>query len=290
LWSQDFGSPFSINQPAVADGLIYLQTSNSYDATYLHCYSIDGTFLWRAPFASQWEHYLGPIIVDGTVYFDGGYYGGIYSFSSQDSLMNWYTGLPQYDMWSPTWANGQLVVFTDRLDVVAPDTGLILETINDPNYSWNGYSVNQSPVVIGNLAYVTNGGRLIAYDLLNQDIAWAVPISASGQVSTDGAELFVVAGGALSVRNPANGAFLWSWVPTAIGSITTRLIVTDSHVIAGDGSQTYFVNRSSHLTDKTVDSSGLMAYAGDRLVIADQGGTVHVYFLPSDKMFANGFD
>jgi hypothetical protein len=290
LWSQDFGSLFSVNQPAVADGVIYLQTSNNYEATYLHCYLIDGTFMWRAPFASQWEHYLGPIIVNGKVYFDGGSYGGIYSFSDQDGEMNWFAGLPQYDSWSPTWANGQLVVYTDQLDVVAPDSGLVLETITDPTYYWSGYSPNQSPVVIGNLAYVTNGGRLMAYDMLNQNIAWAVSISASGQVATDGTQLFVVAGGALSVRNPANGALLWSWVPTATGSVTTRLIVTDSHVIAGDGTQTYIVNRSTHHTDGTFDSSGLMAYAGDRLVIADQNGKVHAYFLPSDEMFGNGFE
>jgi hypothetical protein len=204
--------------------------------------------------------------------------------------MNWYAGLPQYDSWSPTWANGQLVVYTDELDVVAPDSGLVLETITDPSYYWSGYSPNQSPVVIGNLAYVTNGGRLMAYDMLNQNIAWTVSISASGQIATDGTQLFVVAGGTLSVRNPANGALLWSWVPTPTGSVTTRLIVTDSHVIAGDGTQTYIVNRSTHHTDTTLDSSGLMAYAGDRLVIADQNGKVHAYFLPSDEMFGNGFE
>jgi hypothetical protein len=33
-----------------------------------------------------------------------------------------------------------------------------------------------------------------------------------------------------------------------------------------------------------------MAYAGDRLVIADQNGKVHAYFLPSDEMFGDGFE
>src|SRR5690349_11315451 len=69
-WSQDFGAVFSVNQPAVADGMIYLQTSNNYGSTYLHCYLVDGTFMWLAPFGSQWEHYLGPIVVNGNVYFD----------------------------------------------------------------------------------------------------------------------------------------------------------------------------------------------------------------------------
>jgi hypothetical protein len=71
----------------------------------------------------------------------------------------------------------------------------------------------------------------------------------------------------------------------------TNLIVTDSHVIAGDGTNTYLVNRTTHKTDGTpFPASGKLAYGSDRLVIADSGGVVHVYFLPTDKMYANGFD
>ena len=290
VWSQDFGTVFSVNQPAVKDGVIYLQTSDS-SATYLHCYLVDGTFMWRAPFGSQFEHYLGPIIVDGNVYFDGGAYGGIYSFSGSDGALNWYTGLPQYDSWSPTWANGLLVAYTDQLDVVTPDTGLKIVTIPDPNYVWSGYSPSQAAVVIGNYAYVTNGGRLMAYDMLAQNIAWAKAISATGQVATDGTQLFVIAGGALSVRNPVDGSLLWSWVPSPSGSVTTNLIVTDSHIIAGDGTSTYLVNRTTHKTEGTpFPASGKLAYGSDRLVIADASGFVHVYFLPTDEMFANSFD
>ena len=290
VWSQDFGSVFSVNQPAIDNGLIYLQSSNNYGATYLHCYQVDGTFLWRAPFASQWEHYLGPIVVDGTVYFDGGEYGGVYSFDGVSGVMNWYTELPQYDSWSPTWADGLLVIYTDELDIVVPSTGLKLGTIQDPNYDWSGYSPNQAPVVIGNLAYVTNGGRLIAFDTLNQNIAWTSAIAASGQVATDGNELFVNAGGTLSARDPANGAMHWSWVPSATGSIVSNIIVFDSHVVVGDGKSTYIVNRTTHKTDQTIPAAGLLAYAADRLVIADNTGVVHAYFLPSDKLFADSFE
>jgi hypothetical protein len=290
VWSHDFGSVFSVNQPAVDSGLIYLQTSNNGGATFLHCYRVDGTFIWRAPFGSQWEHYLGPIVVNGSVYFDGGSYGGIYSFNGQDGSMNWYAGLPQYDSWSPTWAQGLLVAYTNELDVITPDTGLKLATITDPNYSWSGYSPNQAAVVLGNYAYVTNGGRLIAFDMLQQTIAWAKPISAAGQVATDGTQLFVTSGGALSVRDPATGSLLWSWVPSASGSVTTNIIVTDSHVIAGDGTNTYLINRATHLTDGTLNASGMLAYAADTLVVADAQGIVHAFRLPTDEIFGDSFD
>lgn len=290
VWSQDFGSVFSVNQPAVDNGLIYLQTSNNSGSTYLHCYMVDGSFLWRAPFDSQWEHYLGPIVVDGSVYFDGGEYGGIYSFNGQDGSINWYTGLPQYDSWSPTWSDGRLVVYTDELDVISPATGQTIATILDPNYVWSGYSPDQAPVVLGDNAYVTNGGRLMAFDMQQQTIAWAEDIGAAGQVATDGAQLFVVAGGALSVRDPSAGAFIWEWVPTGSGSVVTNIIVTESHVIVGDGVSTYLVNRATHQTDLTLPVSGMMAYAADTLVIADATGTVTAFKLPGDAIFEDGFE
>ena len=290
VWSQDFGSVFSVNQPAIDNGLIYLQTSNNGGATFLHCYQVDGTFLWRAPFDSQWEHYLGPIVVDGIVYFDGGYYGGMYSFDGISGVMNWYSGLPQYDSWSPTWADGLLIAYTDELDIIAPSTGLNLGTISDPNYSWSGYSPDQAPVVIGNLAYVTNGGRLVAFDTLNQIIAWTVAISASGQVATDGTELFLNSGGTLSARDTGTGAAHWSWVPTPTGSIASNIIVFDSHVVVGDGTSTYVVNRATHKTEQVFPAAGKLAYAADRLFIADTSGVVHAYFLPTDKLFNDAFE
>lgn len=289
-WSHDFGQVFSVNQPAIDNGQIFLQTSNNAGATFLHCYLVNGTFLWRAPFGSQWEHYLGPIVVDGQVYFDGGSYGGIYSFSAADGMQNWYTGLPQYDSWSPTWAGGLLLAYTNELDVITPATGLKIATITDPNYVWGGYSPGQAAVAVGNYAYATNGGRLIAFDLLNQNIAWTLAIGATGQVATDGKQLFVAAGGALSVRDPANGSLLWSWVPTPSGSIVTNIVVTDSHVIAGDGTNTYLVNRSSHLIDGTFNASGMLAYGADTLIVADSQGIVHAYALPTDELFGNGFE
>ncbi|MHB8742786.1 MAG: outer membrane protein assembly factor BamB family protein [Sulfuricaulis sp.] len=289
LWSVNFGQVFSVNQPAVDNGVIYLQTSNNGGATYLHAYQVDGTFLWRAPFDSQWEHYLGPIVVNGQVYFDGGQYGGCYSFDAASGIRNWYTGLPQYDSWSPTWDNGVLLAYTDELDILAPDTGVDLATITDPNYVWNGYSPDQAAVAIGDLAYVTNGGRLVAFDTLHHTIAWTQNISATGQVATDGQTLFVIAGGALTARDPATGALRWAWVPAASGSVTTNIIVTNQHVIAGDGSNTYLVDRSTHKTVATLPGSGLMAYGSDELVIAESTGEVTAYYLPSDEIFHDGF-
>jgi hypothetical protein len=289
LWSIDFGSVFSLNQPAIDGGNVYAQVSNNYQATFLNAYALDGTFQWRQPFDSQWEHYLGPIAVNGTLYFDGGEYGGLYAFNEADGSQQYYTNLPQYDSWSPTWADGNLVVYTNELDVISASTGQVVQTITDPDYNWQGYSPDQSPVIIGNLAYVTNYGRLVAFDLQQGTIAWVRDVAATGQISTDGTDLFVIAGGALTVRDPANGDAIWSWIPSASGSVTTRIVVTKSHVIVGDGTNTYLVNRTTHQTDSTLATSGLIAYAEDTIFIADNAGMLSAYRFV-DAIFASGFD
>lgn len=290
IWSKDFGSVFSVNQPAMQNGMIYLQTGNHSGSTFLHCYSINGTFQWRTPFQAQWERYLGPIVVDGSVYFNGGYYGGIYKVSETGGKVNWYSGLPQYDSWSPTWANGSILAFTNRLDIIDPESGEITATIEVPDYYWSGYSPNQAPVVVGDLAYVTNGGRLVAFDLVQHTIAWMRDVGAVGQIATDGNELMLVAGGALSIRGSALGNFLWSWVPSATGSLVTNVIVTDSHVIVGDSTRTYLVNRESHLTDRVFEVTGMLAYAADTLIVADAKGMVHAFALKTDELFDTSFE
>jgi outer membrane protein assembly factor BamB len=288
-WAVNFGAVFSVNQPAIDHGVVYLQTSASNFGTYLHAFTVDGTFLWRAPFDSQFEHYLGPIVVDGTVYFNGGTYGGLYRFDASIGTQTWYRPLPQTDMWCPTWNHGVIVAYTDRMDVIAPDSAVPINIIYD-NDQVQGIGPGQAAVVIGNLAYVSNGGRLVAYDLLNGRVAWALAIGAAGQVATDGDELFVIANGALTARAPSDGSLHWSWTSPSSAGLSSNLIVTDSHLIAGDSLGTYLVNRTTHQADAALPASGMLAYGADTLVVADTGGRVHAYRVPTESLFADGFD
>lgn len=188
----------------------------------------------------------------------------------------------------PNRDNGTLLVFTDALYSVAPDTGLIISKI--PLSGAVG-GINEAPVVVGNYAFVTSYGSLVAFDLLNQVIAWQQNINASGQVSTDGTELFVKAGGALSVRDPTTGNQLWSWAPAATASVMSNIVVTKSHVIASDLNATYLISRITHLTDATIPHGGPeIAYGDDTIVVAsDLNSTVSAYYLPTDEVFSNSF-
>ena len=262
MWSINVPNVVSVSWPVSDGSAIYFQVSNSTLGNNLYSYALNGTLNWRSPYASRWQHYLGPIIVDGTLYFEGGTYGGLYSFNASNGAQQWYTPLPNYDSSSPTWWNGQLLAYTNRLDILDAHTGHLLATITDPNSQ--SAPPNQAPVVIGNFAFVTNGGRLVAFDLVNKSIAWTQAINATGQISTDGAELFVVSGGSLNSRHPASGVLLWSWTPPSVGLIS-NLIVTQSHVIASNGRGIFVVNRESHTVDKS-----WMGTAGDLLAFGEQ--------------------
>jgi len=215
--------------------------------------------------------------------------GGLYRFDALSGTRTWYHPLPQVDMWCPTWNHGLIVAYTDRIDVIAPDTAVSINTIYD-NDQAPGAGSGQAAVVLGNLAYVTNGGRLVAYDLLNTRIAWALAIGASGQVATDGNELFVIAHGSLSARAPSDGTQRWSWTSPSSEGLSSNLIVTDSHLIAGDSIGTYLVNRTTHQADAALPATGMLAYGADTLVMADTNGIVHAYHVPTDSLFTGGFD
>jgi outer membrane protein assembly factor BamB len=95
-WTKAFSSTtpswplvFSINAPAYSNGTVYLQTSNNSFGTNLYAFNAaTGTSDYVAPFASQWETYLAPTPFGGNIYMDGGYYGGMYSFSGSSGNQN----------------------------------------------------------------------------------------------------------------------------------------------------------------------------------------------------------
>ena len=57
--------------------------------------------MFQAPHSAQWERYYAPTIYDGSVYVNGGYYGGMYGFDAFGGAQQWFNSLPQYDEWTP---------------------------------------------------------------------------------------------------------------------------------------------------------------------------------------------
>lgn len=292
LWRVEFGEQYSVNAPAVSNGRVYVQTDNQISGSYVRAYdALTGTFAYRARFYDQWERHLAPTPIDGTIYVNGGTYGGLYSFDGGTGQQNYFTQLPQYENWTPVpYGANKLLAYTNRLDLIDRASGAPISNIAVPDYSWNGYDVAQTPVIVGDRAYYTNGGYLNAADLAAGTTPIHTPISATGQVSTDGKELFVASAGTLSVRRPSDGAQLWAFEAAPSASISGPMLVFRNHVIVSTGAETVIVNRRTHLAEVRLPYGGQLAYANDTLFIAQSDGTVTAVNEPSLDLFVDDFE
>jgi hypothetical protein len=293
LWGVSFPNTFSVNPPAVDSGKVYVQTVNNWGDTWLRAYdATTGTQAFQAPAEAQWERYLAPTIVDGTVYADGGTYGGMYSFNGTTGARNWFTPLNQYDQWTPAvdGQNAYAYIGYAGLEIISRSTGARVTTISDPYFSWNGYSMNQAPVLGGqNDAIAFNGGRLISFDLAAYTIRWQQQINAQAQPSVANGVIYLIADGRLSARSQSTGVELWSWLPTnGEGLVATPVVVTDSHVFVQGTTSTFAIDLAAHIPAWQYPATGAMSLSEGALYIAGTDGTLTAIGTPSAPTAGGG--
>ena len=293
LWRKTFLTAFSVNPPAydAESGTVLIQTENYSDDSFLRAYAaVGGTVRWQSPYLTQGQRYLAPTVINGMVFVGGGTYGGAYAFDLSTGAQNWFTSLPFFDELTPTaLGNDEVIVYTNRMSVLSRVTGAVSYEIIDPDFMSNDPSVNQTPVVISTRAYVTNQQFLVAYDLAARAIAWKIPISAYGQVSSNGSVVFVVASSSLSAHSPVDGTVLWSVTPTLEG-LGPQILVFRSHVIVGNSSKTYLINTRTRVIEKTWLMGGELAYGDGRLLIGSSNGAVTAIRLDSTALLTDGFE
>ncbi len=283
LWSKQFGEVFSVNPPSFAYGNVYIQTGkgigSTADAPYLRAYKADtGELVFRKEFAAQWERYYAPTIYDGTIYINGGYNGGMYAFDAYTGTQKWFSDLPQYDQWTPAvdqnWAYAYLGENSPALYVLDRLTGELVFNIPDPDFNWNGWSMNLAPVVGGaDDIIVIHDGRLISFDIANRNIRWQLAGNFSGQPSVANGIIYAIDSGALTARDQQTGNQLWAWELPA-DSINGTIIVTNSHLLVQTSSKVYAIDLNTHkdVWSATIPANSNLTISENFLYIAGAKG------------------
>jgi outer membrane protein assembly factor BamB len=276
-WKKDFGSVFAANPPSTDAGMVYLATSGHQDTFMWAFDGASGALNFRTAFSSQWEHYMAPAITNGAVYTNGGSYGGMLSFRLSDGQQNWFTGLSQYDQWTPAVdARYAYAFMPDGLNAVNVATGAIDFVITDPNNGVQAYSVNGAPMLIGpgNVVVVNGPGyngavnRLVNFDTASRTVKWSIPGAFSMAPAFAKNVVYVVNGAQLEARNAADGSRLWGWVPdeasvdpfrNEYGQLSRNIVVTDNLAFVSSASKVYAVNLATHQTVWTFPKPGRLA-------------------------------
>lgn len=252
-WAREFLSPVYggipiMNAPAYKKGVAYVSTGGHEDAALWGFDADTGTQKFRSSIEAQWETYYAPTPFGDSLYMNGGYYGGAYSFRALDGGRNWFTSLPQYDHWTPAVDRRFVYAYTTQLDIIDRSTGAIVTTIPDPNFGWMGYSVGCAPVLGSrNNVLVTQGSRMISFDLGQRRVAWEAPVTtgyyALNQLSLADGVIYYANGGTVEMRDEADGRLKAAWTPPNGGTIESTILVTKNLFFVSTSNGTYAVSR-----------------------------------------------
>jgi len=291
VWNYpDFGAVSSVNAPAFGNGTVYIQTGRGgFTPIEPYLYAFDaalGTPKFRVPYAAQWERHLAPTVYLGDAYVNGGYYGGAYRFDGVDGTARWATGLPQYDGWTPAVDDAYVYAYVGEsspgLYVLDRHTGAQAFMIPDPNFQWNGWTMNVAPVLTADGDVIaTHGGRLVRFDVQGRRIEWERARNFTGQATLAGNVIYANDGGTLTAWDAVQGTLLWSWFGPGGETITGNLVATTTHVFVQSATTTYAVNLATRQAEWSYAAAGSLALGEGTLAITDDT-VLHVFSVTVD--------
>lgn len=302
LWDRNYPGVASVNPPAVsATGDVYFITGNHMQDTFLRV--LDGATgepIASTQMGAQWQRYLAPTIFAGTVGTPGGEFSELQTYLLDGSLVHSSLSL-NYDLWTPVPWRDQWVVYTDRIQIVDRATGSLTDTIAIPDHQPPFFNLGQTPVIIGDVAYIINADRVLAFDLIQAELIFARAAVEyrsdflGGQIATDGRQLFVGAWPEMLVLD-RDGGLLDSYANPPGSGFGQTHIVSRTHVFAWSAFAAVNVfDRQSGERVLTLESpSGkdvaALAMASQTLVVAYRDGTVAAFDVPFDTIHADEFE
>lgn len=278
LWSRQFGSKFSLGQPAVFDGKVYVAHCNHSGDTKL--WSLDaltGAVHFSVAMSAQWETYWAPVVDNGAVFTNGGYYGGLYGFRTSDGANLFFLGLEQYDEWSPAIDQGKVYTFVaGKLRQHDPVTGAINWTTT-VTYNWSGWSSQTYPVIGAGRAYVIARPVLYAVDLTSRAVSWsATGLNFTGVPAFHAGRVYAVSAGNVRVHDAATGAYLWTFVGD--GALSFPPVIANGYLYASSNANVYAVDLATRAQVWTAAGGGWLSISGGKLYVAS-GRTLTAYSL-----------
>lgn len=279
-WSKFYDYTFSVNPPSYSNGKVYVQTCNNDEDTYLRVYdAATGALIFRSNHRAQWERYFSPTIYDDKVYIDGGNCGGLYSFDAIAGEQEWFYELPQYDQWTPAvddnYAYSYVGEYEPALYVIDRLTGELAFQIPDPEFSWNGWSMDLAPV-LGGMSDVLaiHDGRLIRFDLEARSIGWVNRANFKGQPTVANGVVYAINAGALGAYEQRTGELLWMWEAPGSGALEDTIVATDSHLFVHTDATTYCIDLASRKDVWSYPAAGHLSLGESGLYIAGAEGSL----------------
>lgn len=279
LRTNNFGSWFSINPPTYSDGAVYLQRVDSSSSQMSRFDAVTLAPSWSKTFTAQGSYYMAPIVVDGTVYADTGYYVELTAY-------NRVNGAPRFsvpligngcDEWTPTydagkvytWVNG---IFTEH----DPSTGARNWALTNATQSEFLYSMERTVAIADGRAYFTSTTKLLAVDLAAHANAWEVPGNFSGTPAVANGIVYAISNSVVNAY-ATNGVFLRRYdTAKSVEKLSDQLIVTDDVLIAAGKYGVYIFTLSDGTLHQLISSFRTPCYCYSASKISLSDNTLYV--------------
>ena len=275
LWRRQFASSYSINPPTFDLGRVYVQRGNhSSDSQFWCLDAATGNTVWSSPFSAQWERYAAPTVLNGGAWVDGGSYGGLYGFNTNDGSQRFFnSALGQIDGWTPTYYNGTLYTSVGQVfRAHDPITGVVLWNLNLPSAIGNAVSA-----ISQNTAYVVGETSFYSINLTAHSILWSASGSFKGNAAVAGGVAYVLSGSNVLAYNAVTGALVGTY-PTGSTSISGQPIVTSDSLIVTSSTSTYVFNLQTFALKQTLPSGGTASLASGILFLAGGDGVLRTFY------------
>lgn len=281
-WTQVLSSSnsfYAFNQPAYADGVVYVQTGGHSDAFLWAFNAVDGAVLFQTPLKDQWSSFYAPTIVEGTVYIGGGYFGGLYAIDAKTGQEKWWQTLNQSDQFTPAISGNYAIAYTGaysaELKVVDRLTGNVAFEIVDPGFNQASWGMNLAPVVEGDYVLANYLGRLVAFNLASQQLVWQLSAGFSGQPVIKGDRFYIINNGVIEARTLADGALISTITGSA--AFIGDPLVTNNLIFTRDAQNTYAYQLDDGALAWTLGGkSGGFLMAEGALVIFAASGVISI--------------
>lgn len=274
LWSHDFGGIHSVNPPSFNNGAVYVSTGGHEDSFLWSFQASDGVQRFKTPYENQWSRSGAPLIVGSSVFMSGGYYGGMYSFSTTDGAQQWFVQSAWEDGVNPAAGGGLLYTFfgPGGSGLTALETATGAAAFDIGNQSFGTTTLSPS----GHVLSTQGDGRLTSFDIASRAVAWTYVAAYRNPVAVANGVLYVLNGPRVEAHSESNGTLLWEWgVPGDPGYLSRTMVITKNILFVSYGTATYALDLTAHIPVWTYPAGGWLSLTKDGLLlIAREDGTL----------------
>jgi len=273
MWEEEYESIHSINPPAISGNNVVFQTGGHQDSFIRGLNLITGEETFKTSYGNQWATYQAPTPIDDQIYAVGGYYGGMYGFTSE-GIESLNVDIPDnYRGWTPAADDSYVYAYSGpELRVFSRESNQLVYTIPYDDYDWHGWTTNGSGVLGGNdNLLASDNGRLISFDLNTKSINWVKTSQYGEQPSLAYGVIYISDEATFKALDENTGELLWSVEMAEQAAISSDVLVTHNIAFVSTATATYAIDLSSHESVWSIGKAGKLSFSEGMLYIAGDG-------------------